>query len=526
MDTSPTIRRALISVSDKSGLIPFCEQLRDLNIEILSTGGTAQLLRDHNLPTIDVSEVTGFPEIMGGRVKTLHPNVHGALLARLEQDQGALTSHNITPIDLLVVNLYPFSATIANDQCSLETAIENIDIGGPAMLRAGSKNYQRVTVISDVDDYAAVAKELHDNSGKTSEVTRFKLAQKAFSHTAQYDAVIADYLCQKTTPPATEAQFPATYSITLHKKQDLRYGENPHQGAAFYTESTPPKHCIASAKQIQGKALSYNNIADADAALECVKALDQMPACVIVKHANPCGAAYADNQLQSYQRAFATDPTSAFGGIIAFNRRVSADTAQHVIDNQFIEVLIAPDYSPEALSILATKPNIRVLACGDFQQAETTTLDYKRVAGGLLIQEADAIGLDPATMRVVSSRQPSAQELIDLEFAWCIAKYVKSNAIVFAKKQASIGIGAGQMSRVDSTKIASRKAAEANFEVNGSVMASDAFFPFRDAIDAAAQAGVTAIIQPGGSIRDEEIIAAADAAGIAMVFTGIRHFRH
>lgn len=523
MNTATAIRRALISVSNKSGLIPFCEHLRDLNIDILSTGGTAQLLRDHNIPTTDVSEVTGFPEIMGGRVKTLHPNVHGALLARLEQDQSVLAEHDITPIDLLVVNLYPFSETIAQDQCTLENAIENIDIGGPAMLRAGSKNYQRVTVISDVNDYEPIAQELRRNNGKTSLSTRFTLAQKAFSHTARYDSVIADYLNNQNK---NDHSFPSTITLQFEKKQDLRYGENPHQRAAFYTEDSPPKNSIANAKQIQGKELSYNNIADADAALACVKALSEMPACVIVKHANPCGAAYAKDQLNAYQRAFSTDPTSAFGGIIAFNRTISADTAQHMIDNQFIEVVIAPDISPDAERIFAQKPNVRVLCCGRFQPTESTILDYKRVGGGLLIQDADSVEIDPTKLRVVSARKPCGDELIDLQFAWCIAKFVKSNAIVFAKDQATLGIGAGQMSRVDSTKIASRKATEANFDVRGSVMASDAFFPFRDAIDAAAEAGITAIIQPGGSIRDEEIIAAADAADITMVFTGIRHFRH
>jgi phosphoribosylaminoimidazolecarboxamide formyltransferase/IMP cyclohydrolase len=525
MTTDYPIRRALVSVSNKSGLIAFCQQLRDLNIEIISTGGTAQLLRDNNIATTDVAEITEFPEIMGGRVKTLHPKIHGALLARLELDQAVLSQHQITPIDLLVVNLYPFSEAIAQDNCTLENAIENIDIGGPAMLRAAAKNYQRVTVIADYQDYERIAQELRSNNSKTSASTRFRLAQKAFAHTAQYDSVIAHYLGNQLTKeqPST---FPATYTMQLHKKQDLRYGENPHQRAAFYLENIAAKNCIANAEQIQGKELSFNNIADADAALECVRTFTKQAACVIVKHANPCGVACADDQLSAYQRAYATDTTSAFGGIIAFNRALDGVTAQKILDNQFVEVVIAPEISTEARHIFAQKPNIRVLACGDLQPNNPSTLDYKRVAGGMLIQDTDSVELIPAALRIVSARQPTAQQLLDLQFAWRVAQFVKSNAIVFAHNQATIGIGAGQMSRVDSTKIASRKATEANFEISGSVMASDAFFPFRDAIDAAAAAGISAIIQPGGSIRDDEVIAAADAADIAMVFTGIRHFRH
>lgn len=525
MTTDYPIRRALVSVSNKSGLIAFCQQLRNLNIEIISTGGTAQLLRDNNIATTDVAEITEFPEIMGGRVKTLHPKIHGALLARLELDQAVLSQHNITPIDLLVVNLYPFSETIAQDNCTLENAIENIDIGGPAMLRAGAKNYQRVTVIADHHDYNLIAEELLNNNSKTSAATRFRMAQKAFAHTAQYDSVVAHYLGNQLAKEQP-AIFPATYTLQLHKKQDLRYGENPHQRAAFYLENSAAKNCIANAEQIQGKELSFNNIADADAALECVRTFTEQPACVIVKHANPCGVACADDQLSAYQRAYATDTTSAFGGIIAFNRTLEAATAQKILDNQFVEVVIAPEISAEARHIFAQKPNIRVLSCGDLQTNNSSTLDYKRVAGGLLIQDTDSVELIPAELRIVSARQPTAQQLLDLQFAWRVAQFVKSNAIVFAHNQATIGIGAGQMSRVDSTKIASRKASEANFEIRGSVMASDAFFPFRDAIDAAAEAGISAIIQPGGSIRDDEVIAAADAADIAMVFTGIRHFRH
>lgn len=519
--TDYPVRRALVSVADKTGVLAFCQHLAKLNIEIISTGGTAKLLREKNVPVIDVSAITGFPEIMDGRVKTLHPKVHGALLARIEQDQAVLTEHQITPIDLIVVNLYPFSETIAKPSCTFEDAIENIDIGGPTMLRAGAKNHTRVTVISDVNDYDLIAQELQQNHNTISASTRLKLAQKAFAHTAQYDSQIANYLGTSST-----TDFPEIYTAQFLKKQDLRYGENPHQSAAFYQDLTITQNCIANAEIIQGKALSFNNIADADAALECVRNFTETHACVIVKHANPCGVALSTDQTEAYLRAFATDATSAFGGIIAFNQHLTIDTAKTIIDNQFVEVIIAPSIEKSALEIFATKANLRVLATGPLNSETTPALDYKRVNGGLLIQDRDVATLISENLKIVTQTSPTPAQMQDLQFAWHVAQYVKSNAIVFAKDQATIGIGAGQMSRIDSTKIATLKANEANLVVAGSVMASDAFFPFRDAIDNAANAGISAIIQPGGSLRDAEVIEAANTAGIAMIFTGIRHFKH
>lgn len=518
--TNHPIRRALVSVADKTGILDFCRQLTKLNIEIISTGGTATLLRDHHLDVIDVSTVTGFPEIMDGRVKTLHPKVHGALLARIEQDQAVLAEHQITPIDLIVVNLYPFSETIAKPHCSFADAIENIDIGGPTMLRAGAKNHERVTVISDINDYHDIAQELIANQKTISASTRLKLAQKAFAHTAQYDAQIANYL------GSSSSDFPEIYTAQFRKKQDLRYGENPHQRAAFYQDMIINDNCIANAQVIQGKELSFNNINDADAALECVRNFTHQHACVIVKHANPCGVAVSSDQTEAYLRAFATDATSAFGGIIAFNQTLTKDTAQTILDNQFVEVIIAPAIEAAAQAILATKTNIRVLITGELSSQTTPALHYQRVIGGLLVQDRDIATLATENLKVVTQLSPTPEQLKDLQFAWQVAQYVKSNAIVFAKDEATIGIGAGQMSRIDSTKIATRKANEANLVVAGSVMASDAFFPFRDAIDTAAAAGITAIIQPGGSLRDPEVIEAANAANITMIFTGIRHFKH
>ena len=437
-----------------------------------------------------------------------------------------MSEHGIQPIDLVVVNLYPFEQTIAKPSCDFATALENIDIGGPTMVRAAAKNHKNTTVVVDPDDYELILAELENNKGSISPAVRFQQAAKAFEHTARYDGAIANYL--GTLNPDTTSgtsPFPKTFNQQLVKVQDMRYGENPHQQAAFYAETSAPEGSVSSATQHQGKALSYNNIADTDAALECVKAFDD-PACVIVKHANPCGVAIGENMLEAYNRAFATDPTSAFGGIIAFNRKLDAITAKAIIDQQFVEVIIAPDVDVEAQAVLQSKQNVRVLSCGQFSQEPTPYLDYKRVNGGLLVQDADICKVSPADFRAVTDRAPSPQELSDLQFAWKVAKFVKSNAIVYARNQQTIGVGAGQMSRVYSARIAGIKAADENLEVQGSVMASDAFFPFRDGIDAAASAGITAVIQPGGSMRDQEVINAANEAGIAMVFTGIRHFRH
>lgn len=527
-EKSAAIRRALISVSDKTGIVPFAKALHQLNIEILSTGGTYKLLTSENIPAVEISEYTGFPEMMDGRVKTLHPKVHGGILARRDIDQAVMDEHDIPPIDLVVVNLYPFEATVANPDCDLPTAIENIDIGGPTMLRAAAKNNRFVAVVVNPSDYDGIVELLNSNNGSLNQDTRFDLAVKAYEHTAAYDGAIANYLGNRLGNESADdssSDFPRTFNTQFIKAQEMRYGENPHQQAAFYVEKNPQEACISTATQLQGKALSYNNIADTDAALECVKSFSD-PACVIVKHANPCGVAIADSAQQAYELAFQTDPTSAFGGIIAFNRELDADTAQRIVDQQFTEVIIAPSISEAALEVTAAKKNVRVLACGQWSASRATDLDYKRVNGGLLVQDRDIHEISRDDLKVVSVRTPSEDEIRDLLFAWSVAQYVKSNAIVYCKNNQTIGIGAGQMSRVYSARIAGIKAADEKLEVKGSVMASDAFFPFRDGIDAAAEAGITAVIQPGGSMRDEEVIAAADEANIAMVFTSVRHFRH
>jgi phosphoribosylaminoimidazolecarboxamide formyltransferase/IMP cyclohydrolase len=515
------IARALVSVSDKNGIIEFCAGLQRLGIEILSTGGTAKLLAKAQIAVTEVSDYTGFPEMMDGRVKTLHPKVHGGILARRGIDEAVMSENGIQPIDMVVVNLYPFAQTIANPNCDLATAIENIDIGGPTMLRAAAKNYNDVAVLVDPSDYAVVLNELNENNQQLTETTRFALALKSFEHTASYDTAIAGYLSK-----LNQGNFPATLNLQYHQLQALRYGENPHQQAAFYSEKNPPAGTIAAAKQLQGKSLSYNNIADADAALECVKAFNGKATCVIVKHANPCGVAQADDCLGAYNLAYATDPTSAFGGIIAFNQELDAATASAIVERQFVEVIIAPTVSAEAQTIFAAKQNVRVLACGHWSALEQAALDCKKVAGGLLVQDKDNGQVSADEIKVVSQRVPTAEEMADLLFAWKVAKFVKSNAIVYGKNGQTIGIGAGQMSRVYSAKIAGIKAQDEGLQVAGSVMASDAFFPFRDGIDSAAAVGITAVIQPGGSMRDAEVIAAADEHGIAMVFTGMRHFRH
>jgi len=519
------IRRALISVSDKTGIIEFGKGLHQCGVEILSTGGTASALRDAGVPVKDVSEHTGFPEMMDGRVKTLHPKIHGGILARRGQDDEAMAKQDITPIDLIVVNLYPFQQTIAKPGCTLSDAIENIDIGGPTMVRAAAKNHNDVTIAVSPSSYDSILKQLQEQKG-IDQNTRFELSVRAFEHTAQYDAAIANYLGKGLNEEGSIEQeaFPNTFTQQFIKVQDMRYGENPHQNAAFYKELKVTEASVSSAVSHQGKALSFNNIADTDAALECVKQFSA-PACVIVKHANPCGVAVAENLTTAYEKAFQTDPTSAFGGIIAFNGTLEAPLAKQIIDKQFVEVIIAPAVTDEALEVLATKKNVRVLSTGQWD-SPAAALDFKRVNGGLLIQDRDLGMVNESELKTVTKRAPSETELQDLLFAWKIGKYVKSNAIVFAKDQQSIGIGAGQMSRVYSTKIACIKAQDEGLTVAGSVMASDAFFPFRDGIDQAAEAGIKAVIQPGGSIRDDEVIQAADEAGIAMVFTGMRHFRH
>ncbi len=529
------IRKALISVSDKRDLLAFVKPLAEQGVDVLSTGGTYRLLQENDLPVQEVSEYTKFPEMMDGRVKTLHPKIHGGLLGRLPQDSDIMAAHEIDAIDLLVVNLYPFEAVTSDPNCSLETAIENIDIGGPAMVRSAAKNYRRTTVVVDPADYQSVLTELSDHQGGISERFRFELACKAFEKIAAYDAAIANYLGRvQFSDPSQKDRFPRTLTQQWMMKQEMRYGENPHQQAAFYVQPEGSNASVAGAPQVQGKALSYNNVADTDAALECVKEFEQA-ACVIVKHANPCGVAEATTLQEAYRAAFATDPTSAFGGIIALNRELDAELAQEMSDNQFIEVIIAPSISSAAKQCLAVKKNVRVLEAGllqvetqssDMKSSDMKSFDMKRVNGGLLLQSRDDLLVDQQALRVVTDQHPSASQMADLHFAWKVAKFVKSNAIVYAKNRQTIGIGAGQMSRVYSAKIAGIKAADENLTVAGSVMASDAFFPFRDSIDAAAEVGIKAVIQPGGSIRDEEVIAAANEAGIAMVFTGMRHFRH
>jgi phosphoribosylaminoimidazolecarboxamide formyltransferase/IMP cyclohydrolase len=522
----PAIARALISVSDKSGIVEFARALAARGVELLSTGGTARLLKDHAIAVTEVSDYTGFPEMLDGRVKTLHPKIHGGILGRrdLKDHLEAMRKHGIAPIDLVVVNLYPFERTVAAPDCPLDEAIENIDIGGPTLLRAAAKNHAAVTVAVDRADYAAVLDEMNQHDGATTAATRFRLAVKAFEHSARYDGAIADYL-GRIEPDGGHSRFPRTLHLQFARAYGLRYGENPHQQAAFYVERVPAEPGVATARLLQGKELSYNNIADADAALECVKSFDEA-ACVIVKHANPCGVAVADSIREAYNHAYITDPTSAFGGIIAFNRPLDAATAQAILERQFVEVVIAPEIAVEARAPLAAKPNVRVLECGPWGRERPAALDYKRVTGGLLVQDADRGMVSEADLKVVTTRAPSARERRDLLFAWKVVKFVKSNAIVYAKEGRTVGVGAGQMSRVYSARIASIKAQDAGLEVRGSVMASDAFFPFRDGLDQAAEVGVTAVIQPGGSLRDTEVIEAANQHGIAMLFTGMRHFRH
>jgi len=519
----PTITRALISVSNKTGVVEFARDLAQDGVEILSTGGTARLLRESGIDAMEVSDYTGFPEMMDGRVKTLHPKIHGGILGRRGTDDEVMEEHGIGRIDLVVVNLYPFQQAVADPDCSLEHAIENIDIGGPTMIRAAAKNHHDVAVIVDPQDYGRVIQEMRENQGVLGAATCYQLAVKTFEHTAQYDGAIANYL-GAIAADATRSDFPQTINLQFRHAQSMRYGENPHQKAAFYVEDDVEESSIATAKQLQGKELSYNNIADTDAALECVKQFEEGPACVIVKHANPCGVAIADTLLEAYDLAYSTDPESAFGGIIAVNGELDGETAQAILDRQFVEVIIAPTVSAEAIEAVRAKKNVRLLACGEWAAEALHRLDFKRVNGGLLVQEADLQLLDET--RVVSDRQPSKAEMRDLLFSWRVAKFVKSNAIVYGKDMMTIGVGAGQMSRVNSARIAAIKAEHAGLEVKGSVMASDAFFPFRDGIDNAAEAGITAVIQPGGSMRDEEVIAAANEHGMAMVFTGMRHFRH
>lgn len=517
------IRRALLSVSDKTGLIELARALAARHVEILSTGGTAKLLAGAGLTVREVSSYTGFPEIMDGRVKTLHPKVHGGLLGRRGIDAEVMRQHQIEPIDLLVVNLYPFAQTIARPDCTYEDAVENIDIGGPAMLRAAAKNHESVAVAVDPADYELLLKELESNNGSTTLATRSRLAAKAFAHTARYDTMIANYLGRVHQVAAEK--FPDTLPLVFEKVQDLRYGENPHQVAAFYREPTARRASVATAQLLQGKELSFNNIADADTAIECVRQFDE-PACVIVKHANPCGVAVAATALEAYDRAYRTDPTSAYGGIIAMNRELDAVTAGAIITRQFVEVLAAPSVAEAALPVLASRPNVRVLVLGNLTRPDPGELEYRSVAGGLLAQTRDLGEVTAAELTVVTRRKPSQAELADLLFAWRVCKFVKSNAIIFARDRATVGVGAGQMSRVYSTRIAAMKAEDEKLVVQDSVMASDAFFPFRDGIDVAADYGIRAVIQPGGSMRDTEVVAAADERGLAMVFTGMRHFRH
>jgi len=521
--------QALLSVSDKTGLVDFAKGLAALGVKLLSTGGTARALADAGLRVTEIGEYTGFPEMLDGRVKTLHPKVHAGILARRELDAhaAALELHGIPPIDLVVVNLYPFRATVAKAGCTLDEAIENIDIGGPTMVRAAAKNWQHVGVVVDPADYPALLAELAAGGGSLSTSTRFALARKAFSHTASYDGAISNWLTARG-PDGAAAAFPDRFNLQALKIQDRRYGENPHQQAAFYRDESPVPGTIATYRQLQGKELSYNNLADSDAAWECVKTIaasGEAAACVIVKHANPCGAAVADTGLEAYRKALATDPVSAFGGIIAFNRPVDAATLDAVAA-QFLEVLIAPGYTPDALAVIAQKKNVRVLEIALPPAGAPAQLDFKRIGGGLLLQGADARNVAASELRVVTAKAPTAAQQDDLMFAWRVAKYVKSNAIVYCGGGRTLGIGAGQMSRVDSTRIAAAKANAAKLSLAGSVVASDAFFPFRDGLDVVADNGAVAVIQPGGSVRDEEVIAAADERGIAMVFTGIRHFRH
>ncbi len=515
------IQRALISVSDKTGIVDFARFLESQKVKILSTGGTAKLLAENGVSVVEVGEYTGFPEMMDGRVKTLHPRVHGGILARrdLAHHIDAMKLHDIPAIDMVVVNLYPFAATIANPAVTLEDAIENIDIGGPAMVRASAKNYPFVAVVTDVGDYTELIAEMQTQAGALGWKSRFALAKKAFAHTAEYDGMISTYLSSLDSENQRRT-FPDKLHLTFTKAQDMRYGENPHQDAAFYVEKHPATGTLAHYRQLQGKELSYNNIADADAAWQCARAFE-VPACVIVKHANPCGVAIAETTLAAYLRAHETDPTSAFGGIIAFNREVDEATAAAVA-KQFVEVVLAPAFSSAALNVFAAKQNVRLLQIP--LSAPVKDIDMKRVGGGMLVQSSD--DFDVAELKVVSKRRPTAAEMNDLLFAFRVAKFVKSNAIVFCRYGMTLGVGAGQMSRVDSTKIAAIKASAAGLSLIGAVAASDAFFPFRDGLDVIADAGATAVIQPGGSMRDDEVVKATDERGVAMVMTGMRHFRH
>ena len=537
-----TVRRALVSVSDKSDLIPFVSELAKLGVEILSTGGTARQLRDAGIDAIDVSDKTGFPEIMDGRVKTLHPKIHGGLLGRRGTDEGVMAEHGIEPIDMLVVNLYPFEQTIAREDATIDDAVENIDIGGPAMIRAASKNHDGVAVVIDPADYDSVLEMLKSDALSLEE--RRRLAAKAYAHTAAYDTAITKYLSRSLGDDPLGDRFLHAGSLV----EKMRYGENPHQDAAFYIDQQAPADSLALARQLQGKALSYNNIADSDAALACVQQFEA-PACVIVKHANPCGVAVADDILGAYEKAFSTDPTSAFGGIIAFNRPLNAVTAKAIIDKQFVEVIVAPSIDDDAAAVTAAKKNVRVLEAGTWNESPACMVprgeraptvgarsprgtmhagdfEFKKVSGGLLVQNTDLGKITAGDLKVVTGKAPTPEQIQDMLFAWTVVKYVKSNAIIFCKDHMTLGVGAGQMSRVYSTKIAAIKAADEGLELKGSVMASDAFFPFRDGIDAAAETGIAAIIQPGGSMRDDEVIQAANEHGLAMVFTGMRHFRH
>ncbi len=529
MRSNSIIRRALISVTDKTGIIAFARELVQRGVALLATGGSANLLAKAAIPVTEISDYTNFPEMMGGRIKTLHPKIHGGILGRRGQDDIIMEQYNIPPIDMVIVNLYPFADIVLQADCTLEKAIENIDIGGPAMVRAAAKNYNDVAVIVDNNDFDTLLNEMDLYQGTLTLKTRFKLAVKAFKYSAAYDNIVASYLSKSISPEFDDTtlmanDFPKTINLQFIKKQDLRYGENTHQHAAFYIEPTLKEASVSISRQLQGKMLSYNNIADTDTALECVKTF-QEPACVIVKHANPCGVAVSHSLVNAYNRAYMADPISAFGGIIAFNRPLDHETAKAIIHRQFVEVIIAPHINADALNILSTKQNIRVLACGDWDK-KSTRLDFKRVNGGLLVQEYDLEDIKATDLQIVTQRSPCKQEINDALFCWQVAKYVKSNAIVYAKELTTVGIGAGQMSRVYSAIIAGIKANDLNLQLHGAVMASDAFFPFRDSIDAAANIGITCVIQPGGSIRDNEVIDAANEHNMAMLFTHMRHFRH
>ena len=518
------VSRALISVSDKTGIVEFAQALRAQGVELLSTGGTFRLLSDNDIAVTEVADYTGFPEMMDGRVKTLHPKIHGGILGRRGQDDGVMEEHGIKPIDMVVVNLYPFAATVADPNCSLPNAIENIDIGGPTMVRSAAKNHKDVAIVVNAIDYQTVVDEMQANDGQLDYQTRYLLMVKAFEHTAGYDGMIANHFGARNIQNV-KRDFSDTFNVQYFKTQEMRYGENPHQKAAFYTEANPTEASVATAVQLQGKELSFNNIADTDAALECVKQFDQ-PACVIVKHANPCGVAVAVDINTAYDLAFATDPESSFGGIIAFNRELDAITAAKICEKQFVEVIIAPSVSADAIAVVGAKKNVRLLQCGTWGTERPQDFDYKRVNGGLLIQDRDNGMITQADLKVVTARVPTELEMGDMLFAWKVAKMVKSNAIIYAKDNQTVGVGAGQMSRINSARIACIKAEHAGLKVVGAVMASDAFFPFRDGIDNAGAAGISCIIQPGGSMRDDEVVAAANEHGMAMVFTGMRHFRH